>query len=415
MNYQNLFRQAIDDIKSKWELPPVGFLAGGSIANVAWNLLKGKNAPVNDLDIYYLSEVKTTISAREMKEKQHFTKNEKWVYEDYTGLNVGYQQKGWYTIEKVSVNGIFNNIEYKSSTNDKQIVIDSFDINCCQLGYDIEKDEFIWSKDFETFLETGELRLTNLTSPAHSAMRLVKKKYDLGATLPKIELDIICYSMDNIKFMDSQKFRFKERYANMYKTYELELNQYFKLVRDTDIEEYLINNLGVHDNIWTLEPRHIELDVIKGELQGVYLSKDFLFYVRNILNNQTYEKIWYKLHPIMDSSMKIEEYIDTEPTDEIIDRLYKLVVHAPNTNRNLKGFSLSNQLKKFEDILKKFPNDPFIAISIMENYDLIHHNIDDEMELLLMELSIRKTIQEDVKDKVYHILGLETWKNQVGK
>jgi hypothetical protein len=31
------------------------------------------------------------------------------------------------------------------------------------------------------------------------------------------------------------------------------------------------------------------------------------------------------------------------------------------------------------------------------------------MEILLMELSIRKQVIEDTKDKVYHILGIETW------
>ena len=247
MNYQEIFRQALHQIKSKWELPTTGFLAGGAISNIVWNILKDKDAPVNDLDIYHLIELKKTTSTREMREKQHFTKNEKWVYEDYTGLNVGYQQKGYYMIEKVSVNGIFNNIEYKSSTEDKSIIIESFDINSCQLGYDIEKDEFVWTKDFEKFLETGELRLTNLTSPAHSALRLVKKKNDLDAILPEIELDIIAYAMKNIRFMDTQKFRFKERYANMYNKYESELNRHFKLVRDLDIEEYLRNNLGVHD------------------------------------------------------------------------------------------------------------------------------------------------------------------------
>ena len=140
MNYQEIFRQALDQIKSKWELPNSGFLDGGALGNATWNILKGKNAPINDLDIYRLVELKKQISTKEMKEKQHFTKNEKWIYEDYTGLNVGYQQKGWYTIEKVSVDGIYNFIDYKSSTDDKSIVIDSFDINSCQIGYDIDND-----------------------------------------------------------------------------------------------------------------------------------------------------------------------------------------------------------------------------------------------------------------------------------
>jgi len=312
-------------------------------------------------------------------------------------------------IEKVSVNGIFNNIEYKSSTEDRSIIIESFDINCCQLGYDIDKDEFVWTKDFETFLETGELRLTNLTSPAHSALRLVKKKNDLGATLPEIELDIITYAMKNIRFIDTQKFRFKERYANMYKKYESELSEYFELVRDKDVEEYLRNNLGVNDFIWTLESKNVNLDIKRGDLPGVMLSKDFLFYVREIWGKVDYEKIWFRLHPIMDSYMPIKDYLDIEFGEEKFDRLRKLVTHAPSTTRNLKGLTVSKQLELFDIILSKFPNDPFLAISIFEHYTLKDHDLNDEMELLLMELTIRKQVIEDTKDKVYHILGIETW------
>ena len=124
MNYQEIFRQALNEIKSKWELPTTGFLAGGAISNVVWNILKGKDSPVNDLDIYQLSQIRKDISTREMREKQHFAHNERWVYEDYSGLNVGYRQKGYYTIEKVSVDGIYNNIDYKSSTEDKSIIIE---------------------------------------------------------------------------------------------------------------------------------------------------------------------------------------------------------------------------------------------------------------------------------------------------
>jgi len=414
MNYQKLFRQALDQIKSKWELPSTGFLAGGAISNVVWGILKGKEAPVNDLDIYHLIELKKNISTREMKEKQHFQRNEKWVYEDYTGMNVGYQQKGYYMIEKVSVDGIFNIIEYKSSTEDKSIIIDSFDINCCQLGYDIDKDEFVWTKDFEKFLETSELRLTNLTSPAHSALRLVKKKNDLGATLPEIELDIIAYAMNNIRFVDTQKFRFKERYARMYEKYESELKSRFKLVRDKDVEEYLRNNLGVHDFIWTLEtPTNLVLDIVKGEIPGLFLSKDFLFYVREILGKKDYERIWYKLHPIIDSYMSLNDYLDVELDEEKINRLHKLIVNAPNATKNLKGLKVSQQFELFGKVLKVFPNDPFVAISVLEHYIIKEHDLNDEMELLLMELSIRKQVIEDTKDKVYHILGIETWNKKI--
>jgi hypothetical protein len=411
MNYQQIFRQALDIIKSKWELPSSGFLAGGAISNVVWNILKDKNAPINDLDIYHLIEIKKTFSNKELRSKQHFVKNEKWVYEDYSGLEIGYQQRGYYTIEKVTVDGIYNNIEYKATTKDRLLVLESFDINCCQLGYDIDTDEFIWTKEFESFLKTGELRLSNLTSPPHSAMRLIKKKYDLDAVLPEFELDIVATVMKDIRFIDSQKFRFKERYAKMYKKYEADLKSRFKLERDHEVETWLKEHLNVEDKIWTLMPKVKPILVNLGAAPGAFLSRDFLFYVRNILNKQEYEKAWFRLHPIIDSRMEFDEYFDLDFDKDKISKLGKLVLHAPNCSKNLSGLSLSKQIEIFEQVLSKLPNDPFVAISILENYDLRIHNINDDMELLLMELAIRKDVVEDPRDKVYHILGIETWKN----
>jgi hypothetical protein len=352
------------------------------------------------------------MSSSYLRKKQHFIRNEKEVYEDYTGLQIGYTQKGHYTIEKVSVNGIFNDIDYIATVDDRSLVLDSFDINACQLGYDIEKDEFIWTKNFEEFLKTGELRLCNLTSPPHSAIRLVKKKHDLDAILPDLELDIICAILGARRFIDTQKSRFKDRYANIFKKYESDLKSRFKLVREKDLEEYLKFNLDVDDKIWSLESISNNFEINFGEIPGLLLSKDFLYYARNILNNKELEKAWHKLHPVIDSSMPFDKYFDTPYDKNQVRRLGKLITYAPNSSKNLKGLSFSEQLNVFDTILSKFPNDPLIAIKILENFQIKDYDINDEMELLLMELSIRKELIEDPKDKVYHILGIETWNSK---
>jgi len=97
------------------------------------------------------------------------------------------------------------------------------------------------------------------------------------------------------------------------------------------------------------------------------------------------------------------------PNKVDIEKLSKLVNHAPNSSRNLRGKSLSKQIEIFDMIISKFQKDPLIGIKILENYDLESHDLNDEMELLLMELAIRKDLVEDPRDKVYHILGIETW------
>jgi hypothetical protein len=92
-----------------------------------------------------------------------------------------------------------------------------------------------------------------------------------------------------------------------------------------------------------------------------------------------------------------------------------MVKFAPNTTKNLIGLTISQQLELIKTVLSKFEHDPFVGITVLESYDIKSHNLDDEMEVLLMELSVRKQVIEDSKDKVYKILGIETWdKNQDG-
>lgn len=58
MNIENLARQAINRIKDTWGLPKTGFLAGGSIANIIWELVSGNKAVVNDIDVFHFVGIK---------------------------------------------------------------------------------------------------------------------------------------------------------------------------------------------------------------------------------------------------------------------------------------------------------------------------------------------------------------------
>ena len=52
MNIEILCRKAIEIIKDNWGIPERGFIAGGSIANIIWELVSGKKAIVNDIDVF---------------------------------------------------------------------------------------------------------------------------------------------------------------------------------------------------------------------------------------------------------------------------------------------------------------------------------------------------------------------------
>jgi hypothetical protein len=404
---EKVFRESIDEIKSKWSLPNVGFLTGGSICNLVWERVSGNKAKINDIDIYVLDKIIDQTTNEELKDKQSFQQKEKLIYEDYKGLNYAYGTTRFYIIENVSTEGMLNTINYKASTDDPMIILNSFDINCCQMGYDIQTDKFYWTKEFEDFLNTGKIQLVNLSSPSHSAIRLVKKKKDLGAILEDIELDMIAHTLHSQHFVDIIKHRFKERYAKMFRDNWDELQDKFIMIRDEDTEHFLQQQHNCSDSVYRLKPRRVSLLNTTDSLTGFGLSKDFIYWIRNIHNNPELVKKWFKLQHVFDTNMRIWDYLDCEVSDEELNLIKRLSEVAPKSINNLKGKPLSKQLKIIHTLVDKFKHDPIISISILEKVNIDDNvDLDDDMTLLLLELSVRKEILQDPNDKVMRILDM---------
>ena len=399
-----LIQSAVTLLQSKYNLPTEGFLAGGAIANTIFNMVTGKMAPVNDIDIYRIIDLKDKHTFEELKNKQSFQKMELEICEDYRGMYRGYKNGDYYIIDDVSNQGIINFIDYKTNTRNYQIILDSFDINCCQVGYDLETKKCYYTKDFQEFLKTQELRLVNLTSPSHSAIRLLKKKTELDVKLPQIEIDAISYALFDInqkRFIDITKKRFQERYKNLFHKYESELTPFFSLEEDKMYGEVFTTKL------FYLRPKINRLSKIDGYFG---LSTEFLFWVRNIYQNEDLEKKWHNLNLILDplffTEVGISNYFDADITDDKLELIGKICEYAPNSVKNLRGLTLSKQLSWINTLFDKFQHDPIIAISILEKTKYEDHiNLEDDMTLLLLELSVRKTILDDEKDKVRRILG----------
>ena len=55
---EKLIQSAVTLLQSKYNLPSEGFLAGGALANTIFNIVTGKMAPINDIDIYRIIDIK---------------------------------------------------------------------------------------------------------------------------------------------------------------------------------------------------------------------------------------------------------------------------------------------------------------------------------------------------------------------
>ena len=420
MEIEILARKALDILKSKWGLPKKGFLAGGSLANTIWELHSGNPAVVNDIDIFLFNgtlENQDEISKEDSLYR--FKEEDIRFYEEYTGMCWNSYTKNFYIITSSEKKGILNEIEYKASTDSQHIILTSFDINATRVGYSIEEDKFYWTPEFEDFLKTGELKICNIQTPSHTAIRIAKKSKELNAKLDELEFKLISYCLSRC-FSDVNKFRFKERYFDLFQQNKDLLEPYFKIERDKEIEEFLRLHKNVDTELYGLTNTDYFLSIkeknsedydlfsifeqnnIFGSinLQNIHTSKDFLFYMRNIYGTDL-EDVWEKVYFFYTDC----GYIDIEVSKEDLELLSRLGNFAPRSIENLKGMKISKQLSLVKKLLDIYKEDPIIAISILEKGNSnLYDDLDNECNQLLLELSVRKEIVNDTRNKVANIL-----------
>jgi hypothetical protein len=403
MNIEKIAREALSVIKKQWGLPTSGFLAGGAIANIMWEIVSGNKAVVNDVDIFIFGGL---VDKTEQDKFNYQTKNIAF-FEDYVGrLGMSIENGEFYTIIKAEKDGIFNLIYYKSNKDTYSIIINSFDINATKIGYSIEDDKFYWSKDFEDFLSSGELKISCITTPAHTAIRLAKKEKELNAKLNNFEFKIIQHCLNSNKFCDTIKLRFKDKYLDLYNEYSNRLDCFFSLHRDLEVEQYVLETKSIiTGGLYTLNSKNKEVFIDDVNLGMLYTSVEFIFYIRNIHGNEELKKIWTELYWFFDR----KDYIDIDVNIDDVKLLSRLGKYAPNSIKNLKGLKISEQLMIVKKFLNKYIEDPIVAISIFERLK-IDKNIDlDDGIALLLELSVRKDIVDPKNEiKVSKILNGES-------
>ena len=408
MNIELMAINALDFIKkNNLDFPKKGIIAGGSLANIVWEQVSGNVAKINDIDVFIfknkleMSDISYNSTITNNGKKLFYQNQEKYFYEDYNGFCQGTRSKDFYLIENTENKGIYNYINYSSTSDSLELVINSFDINCTQIGYDIEANRFYWTSEFEDFLKTGKLKFTNLGSPQHSSIRIFKKRDELNAILDPDEIKMTSYVISRGLAGVTRRY-FSNKYFETFKKYHKELSTYFNIKNDIEISKLISSKKGIHIDIYTLET------VIKTEdlydkdpfLSIIWNINDFLFYKRNIEKNDSLKKIWTKISYLFNET----RYLDTNPSEEDIDFLYRVTYNAPNIIKNIKGLTISEQLKLIKRLFDKFKNDLSIPIALLEKSPLNPDMDLDDDTCLLLELSVRVDILNN-SYKIDKILG----------
>ena len=228
------------------KLPNYGLVCGGSVCNTLLSLLDDKSYPINDIDLF-LSEDPITFINKNLK---NIAFSEDKTYEYLLAF-----QETYHVVESIR-NGLLNYVFYKLDgplhTDLNLMVLEAFDINCCQIGIDLSTLAIHSTPEFNKFVEDRELKITTTLTPAHTAIRIVKKAKELNVKLDKsTEFKKLFQFFSSHKNNKKCTLLFGRKYMNMYYEYREDLLLYFSLNTYADYKINTWNDSGFDKKQYT--------------------------------------------------------------------------------------------------------------------------------------------------------------------
>lgn len=181
-------------------LPTTGFLSGQAVASACYEIVGVGSGPMKDLD-HFIDIANVPDDALPPKYNYSLARQSEEI--DPRVYNAGSEtdalafevlSKIQYTIHfshRPESNPDLNLIGCKGQVVSHrglhpehapltaQNVIGGFDLNAVEIAMDMANGEVVYSEAFENFLYSKTLRVTRLITPAHTALRLFKKRRDL--------------------------------------------------------------------------------------------------------------------------------------------------------------------------------------------------------------------------------------------
>lgn len=234
-NHKEMSINVLDRLSKLQELPKSGFLSGGAVANTILSIIDNKKYPVNDLDIFIVEDsMGESVSNTPLRTDDEITFQDR-----YENIISTPDLENSYKIKSTSLDGLINYVYVHfrkpiSNESDYRRILKSFDINCCKVGIDLSDGNMIIDQDFIDFLNSRQLECTTPVTPAHSALRLIKKRDELNVYLDKESsfkfLSQFYHFNENVFLCKLNiSFFFGQKYKDLYFKYQSEINEYFQL------------------------------------------------------------------------------------------------------------------------------------------------------------------------------------------
>ena len=242
---KNIVSKILTELSELCLIPDSGFLAGGAVANTLLSMKYGKPYPINDLDIFIeTEEVEDPFEPSNRTSRTPTRTQELIILSGYYEGELSYDHGSNYRILEVERDELLNwitisRVSDRDNIRNYSYILNGFDFNCCQVGIDLKTNELYYTEEFEEFLNTKQLDVTAIYTPAHTAIRLFKKKKELDCYCD-VEKCMELLSQPLIRKtrlrLNSRHFGtyFSDKYKDMFLEHYKDIKPYFKMVRFFD-------------------------------------------------------------------------------------------------------------------------------------------------------------------------------------
>lgn len=410
-------KEIISFLKSNYTLPKYGFIAGQAVASLIYRQLGlDINSPINDIDIFQVQRKRS--EERSYAKMQTHSKNVT-IHEQYgSASNMFYSvgrryyqvKKSYYLGDDKLVNIILISQSSSRYILDKDMLLESFDFNCCSVGFDIKTEEFTMTQSFIDFIKTKQLRVQSVHTPFHTVLRLNKKIQDLGENVYcnlQLERDILLtskrfFSIPTIvgerffnlyeKYKDSfieKSFSFTEREQNYYeKRYEIEKE--YKEVKlsnnyksNTKLKEFAKNMS------FSSELRHNGFDQIMINFK-TYVHLFHVFHDTGLLTNKYSQSFKDKVNGIREKELE-------NPSLQIESSLLFAILSERIDKNVLNKNSLYLKEKRMGKVLKAFYNNSELMDRVIYSYS--QERIEDFIDSIY---EIEKKVKKDKRYNLFY-------------
>jgi hypothetical protein len=412
---ENMGEAILARLRDFADLPGHGYVAGQSVASAVSELFgDGRAVMYNDVDVFRTQTKEELLPFRTEAELEGPGRPRRAIDTcDFTTMELkeSYRQISECTVRRYKVlstarKGLLNEVYCDFETRDPHKFLETFDMNCVQVGVDIETGKLFWTPEFDRFMRTRQLDVVTLHTPFHSLIRYFRKKEELEGVYGNderiIELLAAAYEVEmgraNRRKEDEGLIEYSNLRWRFGRIYRDKLDKVAgKILPHFTIETEMVNDYPVSFMV----PRfQAGKDLVRPDMPNiVHCLPKMSRALREKHVKGMQGRISYLADNIEKSGItrdfwlvKGDSYLKGNVTPAEMARMDK-TVRSHAIYRHLEADTLGEQLEKFKRIRKEVSKRGLWVYGVMENSDVqqwtdetLSAHLDEEAKLLKMSL-----------------------------